>query len=63
MTIRHHDAGALQPCIRVLHQFLDDGTMRETIHLLDPEDQVRITVPEGYALVPRNGGYILLPAP
>ena len=45
-----------------LHQFLAGGAMAETINLLDPDDAVLITVPEGFALVPSPGGYVLAPA-
>jgi len=62
VTFRHHDGESIAPCIRVLHRFLEDGSMAEQIHILDPQDAVKITVPAGYQIVPApGGGYTIAP--
>jgi hypothetical protein len=35
--------------------------MAEQIHILDPNDAVKITVPTGYQIVPAPGGYTIAP--
>jgi hypothetical protein len=53
-TIHHGDQ--INPCIRVFHQILAGGGMFERIDILDPNDTVKITVPENYEIVPAPGG-------
>lgn len=54
----------INPCIRILHRFLGDGTMQEQVDLLGTDDHVHITVPVGFAIVPaEEGGYELSAIP
>jgi hypothetical protein len=60
-TLVHDEGQAINPCVRVLHHFAQDGSMSETIDILDSDDSVLITVPDGYELVPTSTGYELAP--
>ena len=61
VTLSHEEGGVVNPCIRVLHHFAPDGSMFEGIHLLDADDSVLITVPDGFELVATDLGYELAP--
>ena len=67
VTMSHLEGGIINPCIRVLHQ-VTNGDMVETIDLIDAEDEVHLTVPAGYHLVPSTSdtsqpSYTLAPTP
>jgi hypothetical protein len=61
VTLSHDEGSGILPCVRVLHHFAPDGSMFEDIDLLDGDDSVLITVPEGFELVATDLGYEMAP--
>ena len=64
VILRHHEGENIHPCIRVFHHFNANGAMKETVNFLDGDDDVHITVPDGYRIVQKpNGSYTVAAIP
>jgi hypothetical protein len=62
VTFARNTGDVINPCVKVLHTLLGDGTMLERIDVLGTDDVVTITVPGGSAFRQNaDGSYSLGP--